>query len=66
MNVNDRFRAMADEVALNNMDDPEVARGIRFLDAKARERGVSFYAMVLKALQAYEAGRLAQEWRAGL
>lgn len=44
------FSRVVDELVMLAEDDRELADGIRWLDARAQERSVSFYDMVFEVL----------------
>ena len=44
------FSRVVDELVMMSEDDRELADGIRWLDARARQRGVSFYDEVSEVL----------------
>lgn len=46
------FARVVDEMVLLADGDRELAEGIRWMDARARERSVSFYDVVLEVLRA--------------
>ena len=59
------FNNMVDELILMSEHDPELADGIKWLDAKATKKGISFYDMVFEVLYKHDVDEKASEWLKG-
>ena len=56
------FEALVDELVELSEHDPELAGGIRWLDERARGRGISFYDMVFEVLYRHDLDSKARVW----
>ena len=62
-NTNDTFfKKMVDELVEFAEYDPELADGIRWLDAQATKKGINFYDMVFEVLYKHDVNSKAKEW----
>ena len=57
------FTKMVDDLIDFAEHDPELADGIKWLDEKAREKGISFYDIVFEVLYKHEIDAKAKEWK---
>ena len=56
------FRKMVDELVEFSAHDPELADGIKWLDAQAQKKGITFYDMVFEVLYSLDINSKAQNW----
>lgn len=56
------FRNMIDELVSFSEFDPELADGIKWLDAQAIKKGISFYDMVFEVLYKHDVNQKASDW----
>lgn len=56
------FVKMVDELIEFSEYDPELADGIKWLDGKAQEKGISFYDMVFEVLYKHDVNCKAKDW----
>ena len=56
------FTKMVDELVEFSEHDPQLADGLRWLDAKAQKNGTSFYDEVYKILYKRDADGKAKKW----
>lgn len=56
------FTEMVDELVEFSEYDSELADGIRWLDAQARKKGISFYDMVFEVLYRHDVDSKARGW----
>lgn len=56
------FTKMVDELVEFSEYDPELADGVRWLDAQARKKGITFYDMVFEVLYRHDVSSKAREW----
>ena len=59
---NSVFVHMVDELVKFSEHDPELAEGIRWLDGKAQQRGITFYDIVFEVLYKYNINSQARQW----
>jgi hypothetical protein len=62
INSQNFFRKMVDELVEFSAHDPELADGIKWLDAQAQKKGISFYDMVFEVLYSHDINSKAQNW----
>ena len=56
------FTRMVDELVQFSDTDPELAEGIKWLDAQAQQKGITFYEMVFQVLYKHDITNRAQQW----
>jgi hypothetical protein len=56
------FSKMVDELVEFSEFDPELADGIKWLDAQAQKKGITFYDMVFEVLYKHDVNSKAKEW----
>ena len=56
------FSKMVDELVEFSEYDPELSDGIKWLDAQAQKKGISFYDMVFEVLYKHDVNSKAKEW----
>ena len=56
------FTKMVDELVQFSDTDPELAEGIKWLDAQAQQKGITFYEMVFQVLYKHDMTNRAQQW----
>jgi hypothetical protein len=56
------FTRMVDELVQFSDTDPELAEGIKWLDAQAQQKGITFYEMVFQVLYKHDISNRAQQW----
>ncbi len=56
------FTRMVDELVQFSDSDPELAEGIKWLDAQAQKKGISFYEMVFQVLYKHDVSSRAKQW----
>ena len=56
------FKKMLDELVDFSEFDPELADGIKWLDAQAQKKGITFYDMVFEVLYTNDINSKAKDW----
>ena len=56
------FKKMVDELVDFSEFDPELADGIKWLDAQAQKKGITFYDMVYEVLYTTDINSKARNW----
>lgn len=56
------FTKMVDELVEFSDTDPELAEGIKWLDAQAQKKGITFYEMVFQVLYKHDINARAHQW----
>ncbi len=56
------FYKMVDELVEFSEYDPELSDGIKWLDAQAQKKGLTFYDMVFEVLYKHDINSKAKEW----
>ena len=56
------FKKMVDDLIEFAEYDQELKEGIQWLDGKAREKNISFYAMVFEVLYNHDVNQKAKKW----
>ena len=56
------FYKMVDELVEFSEHDPELSDGIKWLDAQAQKKGLTFYDMVFEVLYKHDINSKAKEW----
>ena len=56
------FKKMLDELVDFSEFDPELAYGIKWLDAQAQKKGITFYDMVYEVLYTTDINSKARNW----
>mgnify|MGYP001349133251 FL=1 len=56
------FKKMVDELVDFSEFDPELADGIKWLDAQAQKKGITFYDMVFEVLYTNDINSKAKDW----
>ena len=56
------FTKMIDELVEFSEHDPELSDGIKWLDAQAQKKGLTFYDMVFEVLYKHDINSKAKEW----
>ena len=56
------FKKMVDELVDFSEFDPELADGIKWLDAQAQKKGITFYDMVFEVLYNNDINSKAKTW----
>ncbi len=56
------FSKMVDELVEFSEYDPELADGIKWLDAQAQKKGITFYDMVFEVLYKHDVNSKAKDW----
>jgi len=56
------FNKMVDELVEFSEYDPELSDGIKWLDAQAQKKGLTFYDMVFEVLYKHDINSKAKEW----
>ena len=56
------FKKMVDELVDFSEFDPELADGIKWLDAQAQKKGITFYDMVFEVLYKHDVDSKAKSW----
>ncbi len=56
------FTKIVDELVRISEYDPELAYGIKWLDAQARKKGITFYDMVFEVLYKQDMDAKAKKW----
>ena len=56
------FKKMVDELVDFSEFDPELADGIKWLDAQAQKKGITFYDMVYEVLYTTDINSKAKNW----
>ena len=56
------FKKMVDELVDFSEFDPELADGIKWLDAQAQKKGITFYDMVVEVLYTNDINSKAKNW----
>jgi len=56
------FTKMVDELVAFSEHDSELADGIKWLDAQAQKKGITFYDMVFEVLYKHDVSSKAREW----
>jgi hypothetical protein len=56
------FTRMVDELVQFSDSDPELAEGIKWLDAQAQKKGITFYEMVFQVLYKHDISSRAKQW----
>ena len=56
------FKKMVDELVDFSEFDPELADGIKWLDAQAQKKGITFYDMVFEVLYTNDIDSKAKDW----
>ena len=56
------FNKMVDELVEFSEYDPELSDGIKWLDAQAQKKGLTFYDMVFEVLHKHDINSKAKEW----
>ena len=56
------FTKMIDELVEFSEYDPELSDGIKWLDAQAQKKGLTFYDMVYQALYRHDVNSKAKDW----
>lgn len=56
------FTRMVDELVQFSDSDPELTEGIKWLDAQAQKKGISFYEMVFQVLYKHDVSNRAKQW----
>ena len=56
------FKKMVDELVDFSEFDPELADGIKRLDAQAQKKGITFYDMVFEVLYTNDINSKAKDW----
>ena len=56
------FKKMVDELVDFSEFDPELADGIKWLDAQAQKKGITFYDMVFDVLYTNDINSKAKDW----
>lgn len=59
---NQFLEKMVDELVQTMDNDPELKDAIKYLDEKARKKGITLYDMVLEVLLKHDADERASEW----
>jgi len=56
------FTKMIDELVEFSEYDPELSDGIKWLDAEAQKKGLTFYDMVYQVLYRHDVNSKAKDW----
>ena len=56
------FTKMIDELVEFSEYDPELSDGIKWLDAQAQKKGLTFYDMVYQVLYRHDVNSKAKDW----
>nr|AIF22575.1 hypothetical protein [uncultured marine thaumarchaeote SAT1000_09_H09] len=56
------FTKMIDELVEFSEHDPELSDGIKWLDAQAQKKGLTFYDMVYQVLYRHDVNSKAKDW----
>ena len=56
------FKKIVDELVDFSEFDPELADGIKWLDAQAQKKGITFYDMVFEVLYTNDINSKAKDW----
>ena len=56
------FKKMVDELVDFSEFDPELADGIKWLDAQAQKKGITFYDMVFEVLYTNDINSKSKDW----
>ena len=56
------FSKMVDELVEFSEYDPELSDGIKWLDAQAQKKGITFYDMVFEVLYKHDVNSKAKDW----
>ena len=56
------FKKMVDELVDFSEFDPELADGIKWLDAQAQKKGITFYDIVFEVLYTNDINSKAKDW----
>ncbi len=64
LEANSFFTNMVDELVEFSAYDPELAEGLKWIDAEAQKRGLTFYEMVFHVLHRYDTDTRAKDWLA--
>ena len=56
------FKKMVDELVDFSEFDPELADGIKWLDAQAQKKGITFYDMVFEVLYTNDINSNSKDW----
>lgn len=56
------FEEMIDGLVEASSDDPELASALRWIDAEARRRGITFYDMAFEVLYRHDVSVRAGRW----
>ena len=62
MKSHNYFKKMVDELVDFSEFDPELADGIKWLDAQAQKKGITFYDMVFEVLYTNDINSKAKDW----
>ena len=57
-----KFQILVDDLIEHSKKDPELADGIKWLDKKAQEKGITFYDMIYEILFQYDVSQNAKKW----
>jgi len=62
LDSNSFFTKMIDELVEFSEYDPELSDGIKWLDAQAQKKGLTFYDMVYQVLYRHDVNSKAKDW----
>jgi hypothetical protein len=60
--LDDQFIRLVDELVVSAGKDPELVRGLKWIDMQSRKNGISFYEMAFMVLKKHEAENRARQW----
>ncbi len=60
--LDDQFIRLVDELVVSAGKDPELIRGLKWIDMQSRKNGISFYEMAFMVLKKHEAENRARQW----
>lgn len=59
--LDDQFIRLVDELVVSAGKDPELIRGLKWIDMQSRKNGISFYEMAFMVLKKHEAENRARQ-----